>query len=633
MKKPIISVKISIGRIQNNIRLSKKEVEFMKKFLAVILSAVIIATVFPFSFSAFAAEDNDAQSVPASDVQEMQDATEATQPTQATEATEATEAPTTQPVTQAPTTQPATEAPTTQPATQAPTKAPAITPGKVSSFKVAKTSSSAVLLQWKLSANATRYVIQRSEISGKGTFDSYVTVKTTGASATSFKDTKLEDMIVYRYRIYAYRTANGVTTHSSAVSVTVMTKPNKIKKIVVKEKTTSAIKIKWSKVSYADKYYVYRASENSKGKMSAYKLYTKTKKTGIKDHELSSGTIYKYKVCALAKKGKYNSLSAGKAVKAMTKMDTPAKFITKSVGTKKIKLAWSKVPHAQKYELYRAGGGAKSKLIATLKTRRYSDTKISAGTDYVYKVRGIRVYKHKKYAGGYKTVSSSAGIKGLGSLTAKSFLNKALLAWSPVQGASGYEVYVKRSNGEWDSLTTTTNCAYFSNRLKTGKVYKFAVKPYKTIANTKVYGNSKKIAVKAKSGSLYGSTPSGTWVEVSIDTQMMFMYVNNKLYVSTPVVTGNIGDRSTSKGLHHVISKKSPARLHGSYGGSSWDTTVNYWLGFTSDGQGIHDATWRSAFGGSIYKGNGSHGCVNTPLGAVAKIYSKAYVGMPVIVY
>ena len=28
---------------------------------------------------------------------------------------------------------------------------------------------------------------------------------------------------------------------------------------------------------------------------------------------------------------------------------------------------------------------------------------------------------------------------------------------------------------------------------------------------------------------------------------------------------------------------------------------------------GIHDASWRYSFGGKIYKGNGTHGCVNSP--------------------
>ena len=51
------------------------------------------------------------------------------------------------------------------------------------------------------------------------------------------------------------------------------------------------------------------------------------------------------------------------------------------------------------------------------------------------------------------------------------------------------------------------------------------------------------------------------------------------------------------------------------------------------DGIGIHDASWRTSFGGSIYKSKGSHGCINTPFEAVKTIYENSYTGIPVIVY
>ena len=58
----------------------------------------------------------------------------------------------------------------------------------------------------------------------------------------------------------------------------------------------------------------------------------------------------------------------------------------------------------------------------------------------------------------------------------------------------------------------------------------------------------------------------------------------------------------------------------------------HYWLGFNG-GIGIHDASWRDDFGGDIYQGNGSHGCVNTPFDKVKTIYEHVEVGTPVYVY
>ena len=49
-------------------------------------------------------------------------------------------------------------------------------------------------------------------------------------------------------------------------------------------------------------------------------------------------------------------------------------------------------------------------------------------------------------------------------------------------------------------------------------------------------------------------------------------------------------------------------------------------------GNGMHDASWRGSFGGSIYKYNGSHGCVNMPTGSARKLYNKVSVGTKVII-
>ena len=121
-------------------------------------------------------------------------------------------------------------------------------------------------------------------------------------------------------------------------------------------------------------------------------------------------------------------------------------------------------------------------------------------------------------------------------------------------------------------------------------------------------------------------------IEVDITNQSVFCYVNNDLRVATLCVTGANG-RSTSAG-HFVINYKERNRyLQGTNAdGSKYKSWVNYWMPFNG-GQGLHDATWRKAFGGQIYKTGGSHGCVNMPLAAAEQIYGIAWVGMPVIVH
>ena len=50
-------------------------------------------------------------------------------------------------------------------------------------------------------------------------------------------------------------------------------------------------------------------------------------------------------------------------------------------------------------------------------------------------------------------------------------------------------------------------------------------------------------------------------------------------------------------------------------------------------GIGIHDASWRSKYGGEIYKTNGSHGCINTPYNEVSALYDMVEIGTPCVMF
>ena len=110
----------------------------------------------------------------------------------------------------------------------------------------------------------------------------------------------------------------------------------------------------------------------------------------------------------------------------------------------------------------------------------------------------------------------------------------------------------------------------------------------------------------------------------------MWYYENDQLVLDTDVVTGNDdGKNNTPTGRFGIISRATDTTLKG----EGYSSFVNYWIGFYSGGFGIHDASWRSSFGGTIYKGNGSHGCVNTPYEKVKELYEHTSYGVPVIVY
>ena len=88
--------------------------------------------------------------------------------------------------------------------------------------------------------------------------------------------------------------------------------------------------------------------------------------------------------------------------------------------------------------------------------------------------------------------------------------------------------------------------------------------------------------------------------------------------------TGNI----TPTGVYSLTYKTKNAVLRG----PGYASPVSYWMPFNGD-IGMHDATWRSAFGKTIYKYDGSHGCVNVPYECAEAIFNNIEVGTPVIAY
>lgn len=120
-----------------------------------------------------------------------------------------------------------------------------------------------------------------------------------------------------------------------------------------------------------------------------------------------------------------------------------------------------------------------------------------------------------------------------------------------------------------------------------------------------------------------------SYVEVSIEHQRVWMYVDGECIVDTPVVTGNVSaGHDTRKGVFSLTYKTRNATLRG----ADYASFVYYWMPFDG-GIGLHDATWRYSFGGNIYKTNGSHGCVNMPLEAAKTVYNNLESNMPIIVW
>ena len=128
----------------------------------------------------------------------------------------------------------------------------------------------------------------------------------------------------------------------------------------------------------------------------------------------------------------------------------------------------------------------------------------------------------------------------------------------------------------------------------------------------------------------YGENDYGdSYVEINLTAQHLFVYKKGKKVFESDFVSGNTAaGNGTPEGTYSLTYKEEMAELVG----ETYSTPVSYWMPFNGN-IGMHDATWRSQFGGKLYAGGGSHGCINLPYAAAKKIFGYVEKGWPVVCY
>lgn len=125
------------------------------------------------------------------------------------------------------------------------------------------------------------------------------------------------------------------------------------------------------------------------------------------------------------------------------------------------------------------------------------------------------------------------------------------------------------------------------------------------------------------------------YIDINLSTQTMTAYLKGGVSVGSWKVTTGNSYHPTPAGTWLVVGKSAITRMTGGTPGVDYYDLPNvHWVTwFKGGGYSIHEAYWRSSFGGMDYVWNGSHGCVNAPLAVAKFIYDWAPTGTPVIVH
>jgi hypothetical protein len=125
-------------------------------------------------------------------------------------------------------------------------------------------------------------------------------------------------------------------------------------------------------------------------------------------------------------------------------------------------------------------------------------------------------------------------------------------------------------------------------------------------------------------------------IYVNIELQHLWACSGVDLYLDTAVTTGawkltHVND-ATPIGTFHIYGKARNVVLSGHDYYGSWHDHVAYWMPFYGP-YGFHDASWQKfPFGSSLYKTEGSHGCVHVPVSVLGEIFNWAPIGTAVTI-
>ena len=465
-------------------------------------------------------------------------------------------------------------------------------PEKVASLSVTLDSSeTSATVSWSAVSKGTGYRVYRSVDGGE-----YVKVATiTSISTTTWSDTSIEPGTVYTYKVRAYSTDNNgdkvFGSYSSAAAVT--TKPSKMTLLsVTLDSTFSTATVKWTTLSYADGYQIYRAEGDG-----SYEL-VKTIKSGStkswKDTTVELGVTYKYKIRAYVMDDSnsevYGSFSSSKSV--TTRPDTVTITSASRTSSGYVTVKWEKVSNATGYKIYRSTNGGSYELVKTITsntTVKWTDKTVSTGTVYKYKIKayyksGSTTVKSASYSNAKKVITrpktvtiSSATKTSAGNITVK---------WKKVSNATGYIIYRSTNGGSYKKVKTiksNSTVKWTDTSVSAGKVYRYKIKAYTSSGSTTVksasYSSVKKVTAKPGKVTITSvtSTKSKTatvkWKKVSGATGYQIAYrIKGSSEWHYTTVTKNSKKFTSMKNKNYYIKVRAYTTYKGTKYYGSWST-------------------------------------------------------------
>ena len=367
-------------------------------------------------------------------------------------------------------------------------------------------------LKWNAVSGAAKYWVYRSTdgVNFKY-YDS--TAKTSYTNTGALLGTK------YHYRVKAVAVVNGKNV-ASAYNGTKSLFTTPAAPGVSIYRVNGKPQLKWSAVTGAEKYWIYRSTDGVN-----FKYYDSTTGTSYTNCIAASGTEYYYKVKAAAVvNGKDVASDFSNTKSLFTTPAAPSVSITTSKG--KPKLTWKAVKGADKYYIYRSTDGKNFKYYNETDEAGYTNYSTNIGTTYYYKVRAVKTIDGNDHKSDFSAVRSIQCRPAAVNLSISRSYGKPKLTWDAVADADKYWIYRSTDGKNFKYYDTTTKTSYINSGAAFNTIYCYKVKAVKVVNGRNVVSGSG----SAKSVITALAKPS-----VSITTS------DGKPYISWDAVDGATG--------------------------------------------------------------------------------------------
>lgn len=304
---------------------------------------------------------------------------------------------------------------------------PQVPPSAPTNLTVDAVSSGQINLAWTDNAN------NESDFSIERSLDniSFSQIATVGANVTAYSNTGLTAATVYYYRVRATNTAGPSEYSNTAGVMTPQVKPSAPSNLTATATGSSQINLAWTDNSNNETGF---KIERSLDNVNFVQIVTVLADVKVySDTGLTAATTYYYRVRSTNTAGDSENSNTASATTTQAPPLAPTNLIANPESSTQINLSWSDNANNETgFRIERSTGDGSFTQIATAgaNVTSYSNTRLTAGTTYSYRVRAYNAVGNSGYSNTATTATPQVAPSAPSSLSTKAASGTSIqLSW------------------------------------------------------------------------------------------------------------------------------------------------------------------------------------------------------------